>query len=73
MTNNELRYVQITMEQYESMIDRIRRKESIQFTADELRLLLRAGYPYTHDNVNSYMELREKIYTILLEVERSDQ
>ncbi|ECC3295631.1 hypothetical protein YN18_001223 [Salmonella enterica subsp. enterica] len=73
MNNNQLRYVQIPMEQYEAMLERIRRKENLQFTTDELRLLLETGYPYMHTNVSSHMALRDKIYTMLLEAEKNDQ
>ncbi|EBX1353596.1 hypothetical protein DQ806_10985 [Salmonella enterica subsp. enterica serovar Okatie] len=73
MTNNELRYVQIPMAEYEAMCKRIARKESLQFTADELRLLLEKSYPYMSEDVSRYMKLRDKIYTVLMEAERNDQ
>ncbi|EBI4085463.1 hypothetical protein CA042_04160 [Salmonella enterica] len=73
MTNNELRYVQIPMAEYEAMRKRIARKEGLQFTADELRLLLEKSYPYTSEDVSRHMELRDKIYTVLMEAERNDQ
>lgn len=70
MTNNELRYVQIPMAEYEAMREAIQRKINLQFTADELRLLLETSYPYMHADVSSHMALRDKIYTMLQETEK---
>ncbi|ECF0256176.1 hypothetical protein IDC16_001465 [Salmonella enterica subsp. enterica serovar Agbeni] len=72
MTNNELRYVQIPMAEYEAMRKRIARKENLQFTADELRLLLEKSYPHPREDVSRYMELYKKIYTVLMEAERNE-
>lgn len=73
MTNNELRYVQIPMGEYEAMREEISRKVNIQFTTDELNLLLETSYPYMHANVSAHMALRDKIYTMLLEARSNDQ
>lgn len=71
MTNNQLRYVTIPMGEYEAMCARISRKENIQFTADELRLLLERGYPHFSSDPVKHLELSDKIYRMLIEVERN--
>lgn len=73
MTNNELRYVQIPMSELEVMLDKLARKENLQFTTEELHTLIEMlHHPYAC-NGEIFNEVRNKVLMVWNEAKKNDQ